>query len=206
MKPRKTIRTAERLLKYAGWYALRYMPSRAKLREALMKKSEDDAVLVDGIMIQMDGYIAEDRTIESLVRLWLDRGKTESYIRTKLRERQFDPAIVDRILDEYRTGLSDWYTYAKNVERRIISLLERGKSRKIIELTLAREYPRFRLEIQSLLDILSPDDTASLIREIEKLSHRHDPSDPKSRDKLIRKLMMRGFSYDAVRKGLDQKQ
>lgn len=89
MQPRKPkILTSESaLLNFAAWYAMRYLPSRAKLRTALMKKSADNEAIVRNVMAEMEQYISEERTIEGLVRMWLERGKTESYIRSKLREK-----------------------------------------------------------------------------------------------------------------------
>jgi len=101
MKPQKILTTEPKLLSYAGWYVLRYMPSRAKLEQALMKKSDNTTVIVTQVMEQMEGHIREDRTIESLIRMWLDRGKTEVYMRTKFREKQFDPLVIEEILAEY---------------------------------------------------------------------------------------------------------
>lgn len=201
----KILLTAEKLTNYAAWYVLRYMPSRAKLQSALMKKSDNNETLVTEVMTEMERYIHEDRTVEGLVRMWIERGKTEQYIRMKLREKLFDSDVVERILGEYSENISSFATYEKVVEQRISVLLARGKSRGFILGTLRREYPRFHEEIEQKLSDSSSGDTESLTLWLEKLSHKHDFHERTGRQKAIASLLQKGFRYDDIVRQMEQK-
>jgi len=202
MQPRKSkiLTTESSLLNFAAWYAMRYFPSLAKLRTALMKKSDNNEAIMANVMAEMTQYISEEKTVEGLVRMYLERGKTERYIRLKLREKQFDRVVVEAILAEYLDQISDWKTYEKTVERKIANMLEKNKSKRFIENTFSRTFSQFSSEIKILLERLCPDDTEALRAELAKLTDGHNPSDRKERERIIRKLLSRGFSYDAIRR------
>ncbi len=89
MTPSRILTTQESLMNYAAWYAMRYLPSIEKLRESLMKKSAKNNLLVDSVMEEMTTYISEKRTIDGLVQMYTEQGKTQLYIEQKLKTKKF---------------------------------------------------------------------------------------------------------------------
>jgi len=79
-------------------------------------------------------------------------------------------------------------------------MLERGKSRRFIEMTLRGLYPLFTDQINILLDSLCLDEADIIRGTIQKYASQYDLGDPKSRQKIIQKLVARGFGYDLIKK------
>lgn len=196
----KILTTEPPLLNYAAWYAMRYMPSYRKLEEALIKKTWGNTVLALSVASKMQEYISEERTVDGLVRMYLDQGKTIAYVAQKLRNKKFDSEVTRKIFEEYEEWFASWQTYSHNIERKINDLILKNKSKQYIRGALLQKYPSFKIEIGELLDIHCSDETESIRNEYEKLQKKHDINDSKERQKLIQKLCMKGFSYDLIKK------
>ena len=195
----KTITTEARLMNYAAWYAMRYMPSFRKLQEVLMKKSWSNSVLTNLVSTRMQEYVSEERTVDGLVRMHLDQGKTIEWVKRKLKEKLFDPEVTAKVLEEYAEWFASWKTYAQNIERKLQEFVSKGKSKQYIRWALLQKYPSFKNEIAELLEAYCADETESVQKELEKLLKKHDIQDTKERQKLIQKLCLKGFSYDLIR-------
>lgn len=195
----KILTTETRLMNYAAWYAMRYMPSFRKLQEVLMKKSWDNSVLVNVVSTRMQEYISEERTVDGLVRMHLDQGKTIEWVKRKLKEKLFDPEVTAKVLEEYGEWFASWNTYAQNIERKVQEFVSKGKSKQYIRWALLQKYPSFKSEIAELLEAYCADETESVLKELQKLQKKHDIGDMKERQKLIQKLCLKGFSYDLIR-------
>lgn len=151
-------------------------------------------------MDQMSEYISEERTVDGLVRMYVEQSKTRPYIEQKLRAKKFDDDIVTATLDVYRDSFVSWNTYEQTIRGKTENYLQKGKSKKYTTGTLVRKYPNFRHEIIALMDALAPDETDALHREYMKLSQKHDSTDQKDRQKLVQKLYMKGFSFDDIKR------
>lgn len=198
----KILTTESALLNFAAWYAMRYFPSLAKLREALMKKSAANQPLVETVMKEMGQYINEERTVDGLVRMYTEQSKTRPYIEQKLRAKKFQLSIIETTLEAYRETFTSWNNYENTITRKIQDFLTKNRSRRYISGTLTIKYPIFKQEIASLIETLCPDETEAIRSEAEKLSRKHDASNPKERQKIIQKLLLKGFSYDEVKKAM----
>lgn len=152
----------------------------------------------------MKEYISEERTIDGLVRMYIDNGKPRSYIVNKLREKKFDDEVMERILLEYNDSFSSYKNYEYIIQKKIKDLISLKKSRRAINMVLVQKYPLFKSEITETLVLLCSDETESIRYEIEKLLKKHDTSDRKERDKLMQKICNKGFSYDKVRKVMEE--
>ncbi|MDP2104044.1 MAG: RecX family transcriptional regulator [Candidatus Gracilibacteria bacterium] len=195
----KILTTESSLLNYAAWYAMRYFPSLAKLREALMKKSANAEPLVSIVMAEMGQYICEERTVDGLVRMYTEQSKTRPYIEQKLKAKKFQIDIIEITLEAYGDTFISWNNYENTITRKIQDLLTRNRSRRYISGALTGKYPNFKQEIYSLIETLCPDETEAIRSEFEKLCKKHDTGSPKERQKIIAKLLAKGFPYDKVR-------
>lgn len=200
----RILTTEESLLNYAAWYAMRYFPSLRKLREALMKKSLDNTVLVEAVMERMSEYISEERTVDGLVRMYVEQSKTRPYIEQKLRLKKFGDGIIANTLESYADSFHSWGSYEQTITRKIQDYLQKNKSRKYISGTLIEKYPNFKNEIRAVLNEAIPDETGAIFSELEKLARKHDIADRGERQKIIRKLSMKGFPYDAIKKAMQE--
>lgn len=187
----RILTTQESLMNYAAWYAMRYLPSFQKLREALMKKSQDNGVLVESVMEEMSTYISEERTVDGLVRMYVEQSKTRPYIEQKLKLKKFGADIISMTLDLYSESFISWNAYERTITQKVHQYIEKNKSGKYIFGMLVQKYPNFKNEIHSLLDELSPDEGDVVQVELIKLSKKHDLSSQKEREKVTQKLCYR---------------
>lgn len=196
----RILTTEESLLNYAAWYAMRYFPSLRKLREALMKKSEKNESLVEAVMKEMNQYISEERTVDGLVRIYVEQSKTRPYIEQKLKLKKFGEDTIMATLDAYQESFISWPAYEQVINRKMTDYLGKNKSRKYITGTLVQKYPIFKNEITALMDRLSSDEIGAVQAEFEKLSGKHDMANQKERQRVIQKLCTKGFSFNLIKK------
>lgn len=196
----RILTTEESLMNYAAWYAMRYFPSLQKLREALMKKSMNNQILVESVMKEMSQYISEERTVDGLVRMYIEQSKTRSYIEQKLKLKKFGNDIIVITLESYKDSFISWINYEQVITRKMSDYLEKNKSKRYIIGTLVQKYPNFKTEIVALLDEISPDETNIVFEEYRKLSRKHDVTNRKEQQKVVQKLSLKGFSYDIIKR------
>ncbi|MDD2891697.1 MAG: RecX family transcriptional regulator [Candidatus Gracilibacteria bacterium] len=201
----RILTTEETLLNYAAWYAMRYFPSLQKLRESLMRKSANNTVLTEKVMQQMSEYISEERIVDGLVRMYVEQSKTRPYIEQKLHLKKFGNEIIVTTLESYRDSFVSWNTYEQTITRKIHDYLAKNKSRKYISGTLVQKYPNFKREIATFLDTVVPDETEAVREEFQKLAQKYSLTDRKEQQKIIQKLSMKGFSYDAIKKVMKER-
>ena len=184
----RILTTKDALMNYAAWYAMRYFPSLRKLRESLQKKSFNNTALVDEVMKEMGEYISEERTVDGLVRSYIEQSKTRPYIEQKLKLKKFGEEIIISTLESYRDSFTSWTSYESTITRKMDDYLGKNKSKRYIIGTLIQKYPNFKNEITELLNGASPDETESIQRELAKLSGKYDVTDKKDRQKIMQKL------------------
>ena len=194
----------EPLMNYAAWYAMRYLPSMRKLQEALLKKSGNNASITEDVMKEMATYIHEEQTVEGLVRMYTEQSKTRSYIEQKLRLKKFEMEVITSILDSYSGTFESWREYEQTITKKMHDYREKNKSSKYIFGTLVQKYPNFKQEISESLKELYPDEDEIVQTEYLKLSKKHDISVAKERQKVIQKLCMKGFSYNTIKRVMQE--
>lgn len=104
------------LRNYAEWYYTKYFPSKRMLQEKLSERGEEEEV-VSRVMCDLESLIVEDKIIESRIHAYISSGKTERYIRTKLRQKKFDTELTEKLLTEREDILHDPETYRTQIER-----------------------------------------------------------------------------------------
>jgi SOS response regulatory protein OraA/RecX len=165
-----------------------------------MKKSLDNTIIVNAVMEEMSAYISEERTVDGLVRMYVEQSKTRPYIEQKLRAKKFAKEVILSTLDTYTESFMSWNMYEQTITQKVLSYIQKNKSRRYIIGTLTQKYPNFKQNILVLLDQIIPDEMESIQEEYIKLAKKFDSHDTKERQKIVQKLSMKGFSYDGIKK------
>ncbi|USN58679.1 MAG: RecX family transcriptional regulator [Candidatus Peribacteria bacterium] len=188
--------TKERLRDYALWYYFRYFPSNAKLKQQLQKKSEDTEVVED-VFQEIEHLLQEEQVIDAVIRRYLERGKNLYYIRTKLLQKLFPQVLIGVTLEKYMEegkSIVSEHHFRKKIE----SYLDRGKSRQyILQKLIERREDRAIVE-ELLLELYPRDMEDEIITSyIEGYT-----TDRLPREKMIQKLLQKGFYYEDIKRNL----
>ena len=179
-------------------YINRYAPSENKLRQYLSRKNHTLNITSFLNEIWYDESIMCDLWIAS----FLATHKWEREIREKLLKKGFWKWLVEKKIIESLSQIQDWDNYKWEINAKIDSLLEKGKSKKMIELLLCEKYLYFRDEIRLLIEW--KDDDASLEKEAKRYLEKYDISDFKEKMKFYAALQRKGFSYKKIWYFLDK--
>jgi len=101
----------KRLKNYALWYYERYLPSRAKLREKLLGKSEKNTQLVDKVLEEIEEIFIEDSLLDAKVRFLIESHKNENTIRFALLKKGFEKKMIEEKLLSYGDELRSWESH-----------------------------------------------------------------------------------------------
>jgi SOS response regulatory protein OraA/RecX len=88
------------------------------LQEKLSGRGEEEET-VNRVISDLSGLIVEDKIIESRIHAYVSSGKTERYIRTKLKQKKFDPELIEKCLTEREDILHDPETYRPQIQRAV---------------------------------------------------------------------------------------
>lgn len=176
-------------------YMSRYAPSRARIETYLEKKKCQDI----GAFLSEISY-DESLMISMWMRTFLSLGKGRCDIEMKLRQKWFPKELIRESLEIAGEEIEDWEMMKSSILRQIDTLRDRGKSVRVISMTLISKYPYFREQICTTLE--SDDDSETLEKEMQKYKNRYNLEDTKDREKLIAALVRKGFEYREIRKKL----
>ncbi len=183
------------LKNYAEWYYTKYFPSRKKLLEKLLSK-ESEREVVDRVMNDLSSLIVEEQNVESRVHAWIQAGKTEQYIKTKLLQKKFDTDIVRKTLETYESSFSSPDIYRGKIEQFIEKRKRQHSSRHKIQYELRSLYPDLKSLIEEML--ADYDDEEALIEKIPALLKKYP------QEKVVQKCSVEGFRtsdiYAALRR------
>ncbi len=136
--------------------------------------------VVGKVYNRLAGVFIEARIIQDRVRRYIEQGKTSYFIRQKLREKEFDVALVDEAILLFSDQIKNPETY-KNVILSQIDLAQRKcLPRKIVEYRLIALYPDAKPLIRELLSDYSDENMMS--QKIPELLKKY------TREKAMRKL------------------
>jgi SOS response regulatory protein OraA/RecX len=173
-------------------YITRYAPSRRKISAYLTKKKCET---IPELLSEV-GY-DEELMIDIWMRSLLSTGKWRREITMKLSKKEFPKDLIEEKVTLAEEDIMDWENNRVWIEYQINSLLARGKSLRIIAMTLAGKYPYFRDEIREYVESL--DDSDSLTQEVERYKQKYNISDPKEKQKFYVALMRKGFGYQEIK-------
>ncbi|PIE85347.1 hypothetical protein CSA08_02100 [Candidatus Gracilibacteria bacterium] len=183
----------DRLKDYGIWYYLRYYPSKNKLREKLLLKSNNNFELSDEVINDMKNIINEEEVLKSKIRMFLDRNKNVSYIKNNLRQKKFDLEMINNILS------SDFFIEEKCllkksfVLKKVLDYKLKGKSILYIRNRLIdRPIDRGLVE-ECIKEIFVDGELEQIKMEFDKIKNKY----PK--EKCIQKLITKGFIYSQIK-------
>lgn len=100
--------------------------------------------------------------------------------------KKFPKEKISEKIISFSDELEDWQNIHPNLIRWLENRLEKGKSRKILEMELFGKYPYFKDEITELLALYS--DETGLTKEIEKYAKKYNLSDKNEKQKFFQAL------------------
>lgn len=174
------------LQKYAEWYYTKYFPSIRILREKIQSKALDEH-MVDEVMEVLKPLFVEKNIIESRIHEYIQKGKTQYFIRQKLSQKKFDSVLVKQALWQMEDVLENPEMYRSVIRVRCKKAQNKGFSRKRILYELQWQYPHARSIIDEELDAY--DDMEALSRVVLPLFLKKY-----SQEKTIQKCLQTGFS------------
>jgi SOS response regulatory protein OraA/RecX len=177
------------LRNYAEWYYTKYFPSKRMLQEKLFGRGEEEEV-VHRVMSDLESLIVEDKIIESRIHAYISSGKTERYIRTKLRQKKFDTELIEKLLTEREGILHDPETYRPQIERAVQKWVQKWISKKALQYELSIKYPDARDVITELL--VDYDDKTILQEKAPELLRKY------SQEQFVWKLSQKGFQISDI--------
>lgn len=107
------MKISQKIIDYAIWYYLKYYPSPKKLAQKLNMKfglnSEkakkywgiDDKTIDYIINEKLKNIIQEEEVIKSKIKSYKSRWKSKLYIKQKLYQRQENPELIDKYINQY---------------------------------------------------------------------------------------------------------
>jgi SOS response regulatory protein OraA/RecX len=173
-------------------YITRYAPSRCKISAYLAKKKCET---IPEILSEI-GY-DEELMIDIWMRSLLATGKWRREITMKLSKKEFPKELIEAKVILAEEDIMDWESNRSWIESQVTALLQRGKSLRIIAMTLSGKYPYFRDKIREY--VASLDDSDSLTQEVERYQQKYNISDPKEKQKFYAALMRKGFGYQEIK-------
>lgn len=130
------------------------------------------------------------------------RENTRAQLRRKLLQRKYEPADIDRVLDDLvAAGFLDDARAAKSFTRHASHIKGQGRNRIARELAAKGIDPDI---VTETLDAqIDPDEEAERLRvALERKSRGKDLTDRRESSKVWQALVRQGFSADAVSKAL----
>lgn len=188
---------------YALWYYFRYYPSNKRLEQKLLEKS-DNIELTKTVIDSIFHLLLEDKILPAKIDNYIYRNKNYRYIEQKMREKLFPMEKVTEYLEKYR---SSWESLLKDdfLERKIKIFKQKGKSNTYIinkfwETKLDRE------KLEKMLEWYWDDE--ALKKELDKILSRSTKVNLESyewKQKVVEKLIRKGFKYGDIKKLLTNK-
>ena len=149
---------------------------------------------------EIEKQIAEETAFASAMMLLSYRDRSISEMRKRLTDKKFGPQVVEYAIQrmlEY--GYLDDNNFARELAQ---SQLERGKGRRAAQSALYKAGLDAEL-INEALDETYASEEAEMEAALVWLSRKKLPAEEKDRQRLLRGLAGRGFSFDVAREALN---
>lgn len=186
----------EKYKNYAIWYYLRYFPSIKKLKEKVLFKTQD-LEITEKILNSINNIFNEEIILTDKIQICLIRNKNYNYIITSLIKKWFDKEMILEILNNKFNSENQTLLNYYSVKNKIIILKNKNKSINYIKSKLISRVQDKEI-INSLIDeIFQWDELGSIEKEYEKIKDKFE------KNKVITKLINKGFSYWDIKKILN---
>ncbi|MDD5770507.1 MAG: RecX family transcriptional regulator [Candidatus Gracilibacteria bacterium] len=186
--------TKETLKNYSLWYYFKYFPSTKKLLSKLIEKSKDEK-LSNEILKDISHLIDENRVIKDKINIYLIRNKNLNYIRQKLILAGFEKNLISEILQNDFLEEDKSLLNKNSVFVKVSNYKNAGKSISYIKQKLIERDEDIELVNQVIDETFAENgEEENIKKEYEKLKNKYD------KNKIIQKLIAKGFRYDEVKK------
>ena len=187
----------ENLRTYAIKYIWRYYPTIWQLQNQLNKKNPDQ-IIIWKVINDLKHLIDEEKMIETFVSNLLFRWKNINYIQTKLYNKKFNSDLIKIEIDK----LKSWWTLLNEykLEEKIKNYIEKGRNKSEIRIKFTERREDKKL-IEKIIEKVFPEDLEREIlkNKIEELKRKKIPE-----NKIIQRLIWRGFKYDDIKKEIEK--
>lgn len=175
---------------YGRDYATRYQPSVAKLKQQLSRKCPGNTAVVDQVMEKLENALHDDVRALEIAKSLQRQGRHAGDMRTKLRQRLFSTATIDRCL-EMLSAATGSVLNADSLTRKAHKLQRKGLSQQAMRRKLTGHAADGELVQTVLNETLADQGDGPAIRSaIAKLARKQ-----LDRRKVIQRLLAKGFRY-----------
>ncbi len=152
-----------------------------------------------------NGYLDEAKALDAWLEVFFSTAlKGPRYLKQKLEQDGYRPALIDDALARYDETIekAKLDAFLSQAARAIGAGTKRDRARKLAARAINAGFsPAGVFEAaQTVVDATHDADAeaAQLKRHYEKLRQQHDLRNRKEKDKLIQKLMRKGYAYDII--------
>ena len=184
----------------ASNYISRYAPSKKKIHEYLIRKKFSGDM---DLFLQSIGY-DEDIMYGLWMRTFLSQKIGKYAIKRKLIKKWFSPKKIDSVLEGFTDELHDWENYAWEIELLRDTLIRKGKSLRVIQMTLIEKYPYFRDQITTSTEGLS--NKKWLTDAISRIETKYNLTDSKEKQKFFANLQRKWFWFHEIQDFLKERE
>jgi SOS response regulatory protein OraA/RecX len=174
-------------------YATRYQPSVAKLKQQLARKCPSAPAVVEQVMERLGSALHDDIRALELAEGLQRQGRHAGDMRTKLRQRLFTAATIERCL-ETLSAASGSVLDAESLARKAHKLQRKGLSQQAMRRKMTGAKGDGELVQNAVQEALGESGDGPAIRAaLVKLARKQ-----LDRRKVIQRLMAKGFRYAEI--------
>ncbi|CUA84566.1 regulatory protein RecX [Pseudidiomarina woesei] len=138
---------------------------------------------------------------EVLVRLMARREHSAQELRQKLKQRGFDHNVVELVLEKAQQ--QGWQSDQRFAQVWVRTCIARGDGARKINAQAQQKGLSSEL-IQQALAAEQPNWSDACFERLLRKFGEQPPQDQKQRDKIMRHLLQRGFSFDEIKRALER--
>lgn len=138
---------------------------------------------------------------EVLVRLMARREHSAHELRQKLTQRGFDHSTVQMVLDKAQAH--GWQSDERFAHVWVRTCIARGDGARKIAAQAKQKGLAAEL-IETVLAAEQPDWNDACFERLIRKFGEQPPQDQKQRDKMVRHLLQKGYSFDAIKRALER--
>lgn len=200
---------SQKIIDYAIWYYLKYYPSKKKLTQKLEEKfwpnSENwkkywwiSAKDINHILNEnMKSIINEEEVLKSKIKNLKNKWKNIYYIKWNLLKKWFILDEIDIILEKNFKIEEESFLDKKAITKKIELYKNKWKSKNFIRQNLIERSLDKEIIEEILTEVYGFSEEEILKKEFEKLKWKFE------KQKIIEKLLRKGFLYDEIKKVLN---
>lgn len=189
----------KRLLNYAEWYTLKYLPSIKKLNNKLKEKT-DNKEDIDYVLDKVSKFIDEEYLINDYITSWISSWKNNITLKNNLTNKLFNKDLINNFLLKNEENFLDINNYERFIIKELIKFKNKWKSKNASVISVIQKYYNFKDFIRKESNNIFWNDSEN--KAISSLIFKFKKSDI-DKDKIISRLLWRWFNWEDIKKWLD---